>query len=450
MVTRGRVVRLAMLAVLVLVATSCDWPTYQFSAARTGFNPTEFTVGVHNVSRLEKSWQTADPYKNPVAVAGGYLYASGVNVEPMGRTGLSAYRVDPSNPRCVGTPRTCAPDWHVPINCNWRCIIGPPTVAGSRVFLTTVGYDENPQSSRLHAFATTDNGGEPLWTADLPVNGTFASPTVANGVVYVVSGFDLMAYDAAGVRNCSGTPKRCTPVWTADIFATNNHVAIADGVVYVTGPSDLTWTLYAFDAAAPPSACSEATSTTPRICQPIWTSTTSGGSFTTPAVANGKVYVGLNNASASVLHAYDATGTSNCGGTPRTCTPLWIAPTGDSGLSAPAATNDVVYVGRSGALFAFSADGAAQCGFGVCPPLWTAPVLSRKSPIVANGVVYASNGTSIAALDAAGTIGCTGTPKVCNPIWTSPSVGINAQPALVDGRLYVSGVGVYVFTVDGA
>jgi outer membrane protein assembly factor BamB len=74
---------------------------------------------------------------------------------------------------------------------------------------------------------------------------TPSNPAVANGLVYAGSEVaDLYAFDAAGVTNCSGTPKTCAPVWTG---ATGSGFvespAVANGTVYVgSGDSNL----YAF------------------------------------------------------------------------------------------------------------------------------------------------------------------------------------------------------------
>ena len=44
-----------------------------------------------------------------------------------------------------------------------------------------------------------------------------SSPAVVDGVVYVGSDdYKLYAYDAAGTTNCSGSPKTCAPLWTAN------------------------------------------------------------------------------------------------------------------------------------------------------------------------------------------------------------------------------------------
>ena len=70
---------------------------------------------------------------------------------------------------------------------------------------------------------------------------------------------------------------------------------------------------------------------------------------------------------------------------------LWTASTGDSIESSPAVANGVVYVGSwDGKLYAFPASG---CGYPSCSPLWTASTgnLIDSSPAVANGVVYVNS-----------------------------------------------------------
>ena len=114
-------------------------------------------------------------------------------------------------------------------------------------------------------------------------------------------------------------------------------LAVANGVVYIGSNGD---TLYAF-ASNGGSGCSG----TPRTCDPLWTATAGGGLDSSPAVANGVVYVGAND---DKLYAFDANGSTNCtvsGGRKR-CTPLWTAATGeDIDFSSPAVANGVVYVG---------------------------------------------------------------------------------------------------------
>jgi hypothetical protein len=55
------------------------------------------------------------------------------------------------------------------------------------------------------------------WTGTINFDVT-SSPALANGVVYVGSGYPdhkLYAFDTAGNTNCSGSPKTCAPLWTA-------------------------------------------------------------------------------------------------------------------------------------------------------------------------------------------------------------------------------------------
>jgi hypothetical protein len=43
---------------------------------------------------------------------------------------------------------------------------------------------------------------------------------VANGVVYVASALGrVRAFDAQGVSGCSGSPARCTPLWSSELLA---------------------------------------------------------------------------------------------------------------------------------------------------------------------------------------------------------------------------------------
>jgi hypothetical protein len=58
-------------------------------------------------------------------------------------------------------------------------------------------------------------------------------------------------------------------------------------------------------------------------------------------VANGVVYVGD-----TAVRAYDATGTKNCAGIPKTCTTLWNGPVAASGdaYATPVVVNGALYL----------------------------------------------------------------------------------------------------------
>jgi outer membrane protein assembly factor BamB len=94
----------------------------------------------------------------------------------------------------------------------------------------------------------------PLWTAGDTASGIgFSSPALVNGVVYIGReniggpGAGVFAFDAAGVTNCSGNPKNCTPLWQRDdIGIVQVSPAVANGLLYVHGD-----VLFAFRPASP-------------------------------------------------------------------------------------------------------------------------------------------------------------------------------------------------------
>jgi hypothetical protein len=94
----------------------------------------------------------------------------------------------------------------------------------------------------------------------------------------------------------------------------------------------------------------------------------------------------------------------------------------------------------------------------VCDPLWTADLSGTtvdSPPDVSGGVVYvASSGSTtgqLAAYDENGVTNCGGTPTVCQPLWTAPLVSLGG-PNVVDGKVFVGTVlqGLQVFDASGA
>jgi len=282
------------------------------------------------------------------------------------------------------------------------------------------------------------------WTAQ--TGGSVFSPAVANGVIYVGSDdHKLYAFKADGCGQAS-----CAPLWTAQTGdRVSSDPVVANGVVYV-GSDD--HKLYAFKA----DGCGQAS------CAPLWTAQT-GGWVGSSVVANGVVYVGSYD---NKLYAFKADG---CG--QANCAPLWTAQTGiqsgDAVPSSPAVANGIVYVGSSGdyKLYAFKADG---CGQASCAPLWTAQTgfVIDSSPAVANGVIYITSSSYNGIKDnmlsgfenklyAFKADGCG--QANCTPLWiaqtTAPSNGFSpdSSPAVANGVVYVGSADhyLYAFKADG-
>jgi outer membrane protein assembly factor BamB/serine/threonine protein kinase len=211
----------------------------------------------------------------------------------------------------------------------------------------------------------------------------------------------MFGFDSAHTRNnpyeyiLNGTNvSQLHLAWTA---LTGNDVrsspAVANGVVYVGSDNGK---LYAFDATTG---------------QPKWIVSTRNEIYSSPAVANGVVYAGSMDGK---LYAFDtATGQQK-----------WLALTKGSIYSSPVVANGVVYVGSDdGKLYAFDA--------ATGQPKWTALTGGSidSSPAVANGVVYVgSDDGKLYAFDAA-----TGQQQ-----WTaSTGGGVNSSPAVVNGFVYV-------------
>jgi outer membrane protein assembly factor BamB len=210
------------------------------------------------------------------------------------------------------------------------------------------------------------------------------------------------------------------------------------GVVYV-GSND--GKLYAFDAAGGATTCTG----TPKVCTPLWTATTAGVVASSPAVAGGVVYVGSNDGK---LYAFDAAGgAATCTGTPGVCVPLWVGATGGAVFSSPAVSNDVVYVGSADKkLYAFDAtperSACSSATPKVCSALWTAATGSVvfSSPSIENGVVFVgSSDKKVYAFDGVGGPGpCSGTPKTCTPLWSYlTGYAVFSSPTPAAGGVYV-------------
>ncbi len=143
----------------------------------------------------------------------------------------------------------------------------------------------------------------------------------------------------------------------------------------------------------------------------LWSYQTGSGIDSSPAVANGMVYIGSFDKS---LYALDATSGKK----------LWSYQTGSGIDSSPAVANGIVYIGSGdGSLYALDATSGKK--------LWSYQTGSGidSSPAVANGMVYIGSGdSSLYALDA--TSG--------KKLWSyQTGSGIYSSLAVANGMVYI-------------
>jgi outer membrane protein assembly factor BamB len=424
-----------------LYAFERSWNGFRGSTDHTGYNEREKRISVSTVGGsipVLIGETGADVYSSP-AVADGVVYIASTDHK------LYAYPAR-QNRACLISIIRCAPLWTA--STGDIILYSSPVVANGLVYVGSVDH-------KLYAFdaagvvncSGTPKTCNPLWTATLG-NSIFSSPTVSNGVVYVgAADQKLYAFDAAGLQNCFiGNPRTCNPLWTAPTGGNvNSSPAVSNGVVYV-GSFDNN--LHAYDAAGNVNCSGD-----PKVCAPLWDGPTGGGVYSSPAVANGVVYVGSVD---HKLYAFDAAGNLGCGGALRTCQPLWTATTGDAIFSSPAVANGVVYIGSEDHhLYAFDAGGNTGCAGAPkqCTPLWsaTAGFGVYSSPAVANGVVIVGGeDNNVYAFSAAGTTNCSGTPKTCTPLKTITTGGVvQSSPAIADGAFYFGSADGFIYGYAG-
>ena len=102
-------------------------------------------------------------------------------------------------------------------------------------------------------------------------------------------------------------------------------------------------------------------------------------------------------------------------------------------------SNRVLVGSQDGVLRAFDKHGTTGCSGSpkICQPLWTAIVGGEPlTPSVVGGTVYVTANSTLYAFDVGGTANCSGVPKTCRPLWSaSPAID---SPVVGNGVLYVS------------
>jgi outer membrane protein assembly factor BamB len=406
------------LVLLCALLAGCQWvPSVRYDGGNSGFNAADRAVTPALVNGLQVRFKA--PLGNLTTRAFGTqvtpVYVNGHVIVPA--TGKVLWFDAAGLDQCAGTPNICAPQWSGDLGAPWWSFYGAE-VAGNVVYVMAGDID---MLAKLFAFDLAGQIGctgvprvcQPLWTADV-LNDD--APTVAGGKVFA---FDMHGYltvfDAAGQERCGGTPKVCQRLWTTppgNVETPPVRVASVGGRVYV---ADKYGRLTVTDAAGV-QGCADA----PKVCQPLWTTAPANGpdAVPSPVVSGGRAFV-LRPSNASFdreLVAFDAAGVSGCGGTPKVCQPLWSTPIGNvSGLTALAVANGKVYVPDKNGLTVkvFDASGSGCTGVPMtCPPLFT---FGSTQPVtIANGLALQSTPSGFKAYDANGVTNCTA--GVCAPV----------------------------------
>jgi len=343
-----------------------DWTQYLRDNMQR-YDPYETTIGVDNVGTLGLKWTfVPDRQRNSqfssAAVVNGVLY--------IGSNDSNVYALNAN---------TGAKLWSF---ANEGGVSSSPAVANGVVY---IGGFADPFGVIYAINAAT---GEELWSHKVGYSCYVATPAVANGVVYVGCGDgDVVALNAStGTLLWSQTDPVLAPL------------SVANGVVYVSertgsvnalnaSTGDQLWNYYigpsgplarddtsapviangiVYTASAFTSLVYALNATTGKL---LWTYDTGNSGLTSPAVANGLVYIGLGDGNVYALNA-------------TTGAKLWSYRTGSSVYSSPAVANGVVYIGSDdGNFYALNAATGVK--------LWSyATGGSVGDPVVANGRVY--------------------------------------------------------------
>ena len=356
-----------------------NWPQLGFTACGTRSNPNEFILSPTTVENLKVKWHyiLGDGGSASPAVVNGVMY---VDADFYAENVHYLYALDAN---------TGAQLWRQSRGAQQSS--SSPAVANGLVFIGDL--DNN-----LYAFNART--GAPVWTFTTD-DQVWGSPTVANGIVYITSwGGTTYALDAA-----SGAQ-----LWMhgGGGIAVSGTPAVAAGVVYTTS-SDGAASLYALDA---------------KTGALRWSWKPGSMETSSPAVANGVVYAGMDDGSLYALNA--ATGALH-----------WKSPTIGRFIRGVAVGKGLVYVGGTDAIDHPALYGInASNGAIVWKFLTGGTGFNFSSPTFANGVVYMPGGAGVYALDAnTGAI-----------LWQDLApANPGASPVVVNGVLYINGETPYVY-----
>ncbi len=250
-----------------------------------------------------------------------------------------------------------------------------------------------------NGYVYTSSGAFNVSTGEIMLNYTnnlgFTTPNIVESIIYIGSCirggvFALNATTGANIWDFASDPVYSFP-------------AVANGIVYFASGGNF----YALNA-----------STGAKIWNYIGLS---GHDSSSPAVANGHVYIGTTYGDNGKVVCLDA----------LNGTEIWKYPLA-TGMSSPAVAYGCVYIVSNSNVYSLNASTGSL--------IWNATGGGGQSPAVADGTVYVSCSYNIYALNA-----FTGA-KIWNYTFPTPDNYISTSPAIANGVIYVdAGYSLYAF-----
>ena len=385
---------LTLVVALVPLLSACNvWEQVGRLPNASRFNPEEAAITPDNVASLHDAWssQASGSFSEPI-LAGGRLYTT---VDGAGGGRVRAYdaatgavlwdtpvpgpatagssgpvvsvggalwvsraggggsacdsllnRLDPATGNVLGSEVT------------GPAVTGPVVAAG-----TTVAFVTRPwcsQTGNRAQLAVRDlSGATESWTFSFPDGDFPTPPSIGNGKIYVASGNQVYAFDAAGCGAATSAP-----LWTTSLDLDGGRVDAAgsrlvvgpDGTVYVGAMAGGLQTLVlALDGQTGAHLWRTDVHPAP------------GGGWQNLALAHGQLYVSdqRHGSPGNALEVFAAEG---CG--QPVCAPAWSASIDGPPVAGLTVGGDVLYVGLFGAtnsqMVAFDARG---CGSATCARL---------------------------------------------------------------------------------
>lgn len=474
----------ALVAALAVLTGCQGWVNRWFDAGNNTVTTAAFGVG--NVDELTIAWRA--PEHNGALAADGRWYAEG----PTGD--LEVLALDGSS--CPA--EVCTPMWSAE---------GRPVALSAEHVITLV--DEGGGAFRLHTVDRGGVDGcsgtpvvcAPRWRSPVigePVDGT--ARVLGDHLVVAEATGPADPYNGVGPARLLGwrdvdAPARCGEVdpdvcphdWqsyaltlfdASDTFdPARGAVALGAGhAVVIHGAGFASVAGYALDGS---TGC---TGAAPAICDHAWSAQTRvwsswaayepyGRPYASPVIADGQVFVVESRAALFDADRISSWDIAACAATSQ-CAASWTRSLGTTLIeqpgidpldvrylpSDPTVLDDAVLLHRSVDSWSDPPYGfprqdwvismsRTSGGYSVAPSWRTPGIPPTHGLTVAGGVVFVQPPTGgIAAVDAAGTVGC-GSGRICDPLWTSTEA--TAVRAVVGGRVLADAVGggTVVFTV---